>query len=242
MTDAVHAVQFNGLTVGTAPRVVGILSNLERVPGFLANPPTGCDVVELRVDHMNPLHDHHWLDAVREIEAAGWPVIVTLRLAAEGGQWQAPDEERLPLFEKALTVCACIDVELRSPLLPTLAETVRRLGKALIVSHHDFEQMPTTATLADIARRAAVHPQTVVKIAAHVAREEDVQTMANLLTHRPVPNPLCLIGMGDQGRRTRLEFPRQGSCLAYGHVDGSTAPGQYSCAELVAALANLIID
>jgi 3-dehydroquinate dehydratase I len=238
MTDSVHAVRFHGLTVGTGPRVVGILSNLERVSGFLAAPPHGCDVVELRVDHMDPLNATDWMQAVRAMEAAGWPVIVTLRLAAEGGQWQGPDEDRLPLFEEALTACACIDVELRSPLLPTLADAVRRTGKALIVSHHDFEKMPTAAALTDIARRAAVHEQTVVKIAAHVAHEAEVQTMANLLMHRPVPNPLCLIGMGDQGRCTRLDFPRQGSCLAYGHLDGSTAPGQYSCAELVAALAH----
>jgi 3-dehydroquinate dehydratase-1 len=161
-------------------------------------------------------------------------VILTVRLAAEGGRWQLADEERASLFAAGLGNLSAIDVELRSPLLPKLARDARAQGTTIIVSHHDFDRTPDYETLSAIVTRAATH-RGVVKIATMIQREEDVATLRQLLA-RKWPVPLCVIGMGARGAATRVEFAKLGSCLTYGYLDAPSAPGQPSAAELVALM------
>lgn len=234
MNDAI--AQFNSLSVSAkTPRIVGIVSTLTTVPALLADPNPGCDVVEVRLDRMDTAASD-WEAALRTIEADGYPVIATIRIPAEGGQWQQSDEDRQPLFERALAAVACIDIELRSPLLPGLAAQAEASNKAIIISHHDYERTPSLDELARVFDQAAGYANAVVKIAVRVNEPQDSHRLGTFLDQYAVQAPLCLIGMGDLGQSTRLEFPRRGSCLAYGHIDGSTAPGQLSCRELAAAL------
>jgi len=48
--------------------------------------------------------------------------------------------------------------------------------------------------------------------------------------------PICVIGMGELGVKTRTEFPRRGSCLTYGYFESSAAPGQLPAATLMELL------
>ena len=229
-----NIVHFDAVEIGRAPRVVGIISHLQSVGSFLENPEPGCDVVELRLDRMD-VDGGDWESAARALGAAGYPVIATLRIPEEGGEWQGGDEARLPYFERALTCCAAVDIELRSSLCAALAGLAEAQGKALIVSHHDYEQTPGLEVLQAVEQRAALSAGVVVKIAVRVQIAADVECL-KLFLAQPRQQPLCLIGMGDLGIPTRLEFPSLGSCLAYGHLDGSTAPGQLSCRELSARI------
>ncbi len=229
-------VQLNALSVGHEPRIVGIISSLRTVPTFLANPKPGCDIVELRLDRIG-VTQPEWINTAHDIEANGCPVIATLRIQEEGGTWEGADEERRPHLLQALEQCACVDIELRSPLFPELADCAVRHNKALIVSHHDYEKTPPTAELYDVMRRATVNDLCIVKIAVRVNDVSDIERLRDLLINPPVAAPLCIIGMGDLGTPTRIEFPKLGSCLAYGHLDESTAPGQLSCRALAERLA-----
>lgn len=217
--------------MGEASRIVGIISDLKTVPALLADPSPGCDIVEMRLDRMD-VNAPDWIEAAQTIEAQGYPVIATLRIKEEGGDWKGSDEERRPHLLKALDHCACVDIELRSPLFPELAALALQKKKALIVSHHDYDKTPDMAALKAVIARAAVNAQVVVKIAVRVNEPTDIDRLRELLSDAPNPAALCLIGMGDLGTPTRIEFPKLGSCLAYGHIDGSTAPGQLSCKEL----------
>jgi len=223
-------VQFGALPVGDPARVVGIVSSLKTVNALLTDPAPGCNIVELRLDRIG-VGAADWIDAAHAIEEKGVPVIATLRIPEEGGHWQGTDEERRPHLLKALEHCACLDIELRSPLLPEIATEAACRNKALIISHHDYEKTPRLDELRDVLRRAAISERVVVKIAVTVNTQDDVTQLKQLLKESR-PAPLCLIGMGDLGTPTRIEFPKLGSCLAYGHIDGSTAPGQLSCREL----------
>ena len=219
------------VVIGTAPRVVGVISHLETVPSLLDGPNPGCDIVEMRLDQMD-LTRPDWLDAARSLEAAGYPVIATLRLQEEGGGWHESDEARRPHLADAIAQCSCVDVELCSVLRHELIDNATRRRKALILSHHDFKKTPSTEALTDIIERASAGPSIVVKVAVTINQPEDIDRLRALLRRPPTSAPLCLIGMGDAGAPARIEFPRHGSCLAYGHIDGATAPGQLSCAEL----------
>lgn len=234
MNEAV--VHFNNQPVGSkTPRIVGIVSSLSTIPLLLADPDPGCDVVEIRLDRIDTTTEE-WEAALRQIEDAGYPVIATIRIPEEGGDWSHPEEERLALFERALDCSACIDIELRSALLPELAERAKDCNKALIISHHDYDRTPALDELKAVFERAAAFSNAVVKIAVRVHAAEDLELLTSFLKQFSGQSPLCLIGMGDLGQQTRLEFPRRGSCLAYGHIDGATAPGQLSCRELATAL------
>lgn len=230
-----NIVQFNSLTVGRQPRIVGIISGLLTVPAFLATPKPDCDIVELRLDRIG-VAQPEWIQAARDIEQKGCPVIATLRIPEEGGDWKGADEERRLHLLQALEQCACVDIELRSPLFPELAEYAARHNKALIVSHHDYEKTPPTEELCNVMVRATANDQCIVKVAVRVNDDSDIERLRALLTNPPVAAPLSIIGMGDLGTPTRIEFPELGSCLAYGHLDESTAPGQLSCRELAGRL------
>lgn len=223
-------VQFGSVRVGETPRVVGILSSLKQADAVLAGPRPPCDLIELRLDRIG-VDTEDWIECGKAVEAGGFPVIATLRIGEEGGNWAGPDTARRIVFLNALKHLSAIDIELRSALLPELAEEAERRERGLIVSHHDFKKTPQETELEDVIRRASVNNQTVVKIAAHIETEDDIARLKDLLGPQR-PHPLCVIGMGEAGTPTRIEFPKLGSCLAYGHLGESTAPGQLPLEKL----------
>lgn len=204
--------KFGSFTLGSTPRVVGTVSKPDTriVAG-------DCDIVELRLD----------LIPFRSVEL---PVIATIRLASEGGQWTQPDEARLPIFDSALRQCTAVDVELRSVLLEKISALACRHQKALIVSYHDFDKTPPLSELRQVLNKAANYG-TVVKIATLTRTEEDVATLRALFQEN-CSAALCVLGMGPLAKETRMEFPKLGSCFVYGYLDEPVAPGQPAARDL----------
>lgn len=225
--------RFGSLLLGASPKVVGTIAT----PAGLAMSTTGaCHIVELRLDLLG-VDTAVWMAAARRMEAQGQPVVVTLRLASEGGRWDQPDEARWPLFEAALGAVTTVDVEYRSPLLARVSRQACVQQRPLIISYHDFDKTPPLAELQQVIRSAANHG-TVVKIATLTSTEADVATLRALFAEQCSAS-VCLLGMGPLGPRTRHEFPRLGSCLTYGYLDQPIAPGQVSARELMATLTGL---
>lgn len=223
-----------GLAIGKVPRVVGVATTLSTVECFRQQSSPPSDVLEMRLDRMLAQAETGWEDAIRAVEAMGVPVIGTVRLAAEGGAWVMPDEDRWPVIETALRLCSCVDVEYRSSLLAQTVAAANNCGTVVIASYHDFDHTPPAKELEEItARLGGLEGPLVVKIAAQVANASDLDVLRNFLHAYEGRHPLCLIGMGEAGVETRVTFPQQGSCLTYGHLDESTAPGQLSCQELM---------
>ncbi|MGH8595169.1 MAG: type I 3-dehydroquinate dehydratase, partial [Gammaproteobacteria bacterium] len=210
--------RFGNIMLGATAKVVGTVSQA----GTLDKLPTAdCDIVELRLDLIGA-------DALQPIDQ---PVIGTIRLASEGGQWTQPDEARLPLFDAALQHCTAADIELRSPLLDKVSALAAKRQRALIVSYHDFDKTPPLAELRQVMSRAANYG-TVVKIATLTRTEDDLIVLRELFKEN-CSAALCVLGMGPLGPATRVEFPKLGSCFSYGYVDQPVAPGQPSARELM---------
>ena len=224
--------RFGPLTLGLAPKVVGTISQRQTLSERAAFP---CDIVELRLDLLGA-DAPAWPEQIRNIESRGQPVIVTIRLASEGGKWSEADEARLPLFATALENAAAVDVEYRSAVLKEVSALACRKQRALIVSYHDFEKTPPLSELQQVVRTAANYG-TVVKIATLTKTEEDVAVLRALFAEQCSAS-VCLLGMGPLGPRTRVELPRLGSCLTYGFLDAPIAPGQVAARELKAQLAS----
>ncbi len=227
-------------TLGDTARVVGVVSQQGTLARLAARAERDCDVVEVRVDLIGPYEPHSphaepvWLKHARAIEVRGLPVVVTVRLDAEGGKWKQPDELRLPLFEEALRHLAAADIELRSPIIEQVSALARQHKRGLIVSHHDFGRTPPLEELRVIVDKAARYG-TVAKVVTMVRTEEDLAILRALLAEKR-PTPLCVLGMGPLGPQTRIDFPRLGSCLTYGYLDTPVAPGQVSARELMRQL------
>ena len=222
-------VRLKNLELGGLPRVAGVVSSANFPK--LKNLP--CDLVEIRLDSLQENFD--WLQMGREIEATGWPLILTARLKIEGGNWKKPDSERREIFFRALENFSAVDVELQSEIAGEVCAEAKRLEKIAIVSHHDFSKTPTLDELKQIAARAE-KLGTVVKIATMIHSDADVKILEALLAEK-IAAPLCVIGMGAVAAETRVSFAMRGSCLTYGFLDGQpSAPGQLSAAELVKQL------
>ena len=225
--------KLGNLTLGTAPRVVGTVSRTETLAKLAGAGTPDCDIVEVRLDLIGA-DTHGWLEQAKAVETKGVPVILTIRLATEGGQWTQPDDARLPLFQTALEHLSAADIEFHSPLLGKVSALAARHQKALIVSYHDFQKTPAADELRQIIRKAS-NCGAVVKIATLVQTDADVATLHDLLSEKCAAR-ICLLGMGKLGPQTRALFPKLGSCLTYGYLDAPVAPGQVYARELMQQL------
>ena len=238
------------LEVGPVPRVVATLSAL----------PARCalagDIVEVRLDKAGTPGPgvrgevlstpktgrlgqaslpSNWLAHCIEIQSSGKPVLLTVRLKAEGGEWETDGATRLAIYLEALPALAAVDVELSSPIAPMVANEAARLGKAAVISFHDFVKTPPVEELCEIIKRQHAMGS-IAKVSTMIAQSEDVQLLRSLL-RMDWPKPVCVIGMGQQWSETRVEFAALGSCLTYGYLDQPTAPGQISAVDLQQRLA-----
>jgi 3-dehydroquinate dehydratase-1 len=225
--------RFGSLVLGLAPQIVGTVCQAHTLARLAVGVERVCDIVEVRLDLMGTTAPD-WLAHAKAIEAQGFPVVVTIRLASEGGQWAQPDADRLPLFEAALENLSAADIELRSALLSEVSALARQRKRPLIISYHDFAKTPPVGELRQIIWKAASHGA-VVKIATLAETETDLATLRELLGEK-YSALLCVLGMGPLGPRTRVEFPKLGSCLTYGYIDAPVAPGQGSARELMQQL------
>ena len=226
--------RFGNLLLGRGPKVVGTVSQATTLEKLAAGVERQCDIVELRLDLLG-VTDDRWMVHAQAIEAQGIPIVVTIRLASEGGQWTRPDAERWPIFATALTKLVAADIEFRSPLLEKASAFAASHQKALIVSYHDFKQTPPVADLRQVIRTAANYG-TVVKVATLTKTEADLAALRELFTEQCSAS-VCLLGMGELGPASRTLLPRLGSCLTYGYLDTPFAPGQVAAAELLRQLA-----
>ena len=215
-------------SIGKQPRVVAVLTSLDSLNRFAALKVKPCHIAEIRLDHIGPQTD--WLASARALEAAGTPVILTLRAAYEGGKWNGREEDRLKILEQALPEVSAVDVELKSGL----AAKLKGRGAQVVVSFHDFAGTPEAGQL-KATMREAFRQGDVAKISTMINSPGDLDVLEQLLAEK-YPGPVCIIGMGALGVKTRTEFPQRGSCLTYGYFESPAAPGQRPAATLMELL------
>ncbi len=224
-----NPIKVNNLSVGNIPRVVGTISSHKCLEMFTSECTDFCDIAEVRLDEIGIFHG--WVACCQTIEAAGIPVMLTLRNSKEGGKCTLTDQERLKILSEGLECCSIFDVELQSNLTETISPIVKAAGKSLLVSYHDFSGTPSEAELEDKIADASEYAD-IIKIATMVTADIDLLTLNHVLS-KTRNIPLCLIGMSSKGTRTRTSFPCMGSALTYGYLDFVSAPGQLPARNLV---------
>ena len=222
----------NHFEIGKIPRVVGTLTTRAGLDVFPRDYLDACDIAEVRLDEIGVFPG--WTEACKKIEAAGRPVMLTLRSTKDGGKCDRSREDRLAILTQAVGCASIIDVEYNSDSPEKIRPAVHAAGKTLLVSYHDFAQTPSRQVLEKIITEAGRHAS-AVKIATMVNTDTDLLTLEAVLREKR-KIPLCLISMGAMGTPTRTSYPGLGSCLTYGYLDAVSAPGQLSARELVAYL------
>lgn len=221
------------LSKTTGPRVAGTILKREFLESLAAGGTAAmaglpCDLIELRVDGYPDYTG--WSAIAVQLEQVGLPVLMTLRLAKEGGFWKGADRERLAAYQLAIQKVSGVDVELESELAKEIGALARAEGKTAVISYHNFQETPAQKDLERTIERMR-EIGTVAKIAVKVNQLDEVEMLRGLLHHN-WGVPVCILGMGPLGRETRLRFPLEGSCITYGYLDEPGAPGQYSAKEL----------
>jgi len=198
---------------------------------YLARKELPVDAVEVRIDALLAQKM-----PVEEIEAAlrkkKHAVLLTLRIAAEGGQYAWKVADRRNLFLRFLPRVEAIDVELATArAMQPVIDEARRTGKTVVLSAHAIEKPASSAQVARWVGRFDPLPSTILKIAARIRSWRDLQQLAALLVNHP-DWPLAVMGLGPYAAQSRSVLMALGSRLVYGYLDQPAAPSQPSAAEV----------
>lgn len=222
------------ISIGDRSRVAGTITAYETLCAFPSADRPGCALIEVRLDLVGTDHPD-WLEHCVAIETAGFPVILTIRDSSEGGRWRGDETARRALLERAVASLSTVDIEAGSGICTAMCETAQEAGKPVILSFHDFEKTPPLPELRKRVAEIRQHQNAIPKIATMITDDEALQVLSALLSESSA-GPICVIGMGTLGRDTRVSFAYAGSCLTYGYIDESSAPGQWSAAQMVEKL------
>ncbi|MBU3665686.1 MAG: type I 3-dehydroquinate dehydratase [Chthoniobacterales bacterium] len=219
-----------------APLVVATVHTPRGLRQAARSVPKGIDLVEIRLDC---LARHS--EIVSEFgPLIRCPLLFTARHPREGGASGVPAGHRRFVLEQFLPLASAVDVELRSvPDMRDTTSAVRRAGKTLVLSFHDFGRTPPLADLrakVASARRAGAD---VVKIASTLRSARDLATLLLLQTSHPQIG-LATMGMGPLGRVSRLVLAAAGSHLNYGYLDRAQVEGQWEAPVLAARLGEVL--
>jgi len=200
------------------------------------------DLVELRIDFFsgwdNPAAVREAIAVVRAALPEEVPVIFTFRTEREGGQRDIRPEAYADLLGLAIAAGVdAIDVELftERAFLLRIVSAAHEAGVFVVMSSHDFESTPPRAEI--LARLAAQQElgADVLKLAVMPSNPRDVLTMMDATAEFVAEQarcPVITMSMGGLGVVSRLAGETYGSCVTFGSVGASSAPGQIEAHEL----------
>ena len=180
--------------------------------------------------------------------AAGSPVLLTCRTAAEGGRAQLDDAAYGALLRSVLDGLtdwaperrpAAIDVEIQRGCLPQVCTQAHALSIDVVASFHDFEATPADEALEEVLARMAREGADLAKIAVWPTSAQDVARLLGVCARATAGAgersglgvPVAAMSMGALGAVSRVA-PAFGSALTFAVVPDeqgqarASAPGQ----------------
>lgn len=124
-----------------------------------------------------------------------------------------------------------VEVESEDDFKNEVIEAARLKNCRSIVSYHDFVKTPVISELEQIMKWCFESGCDIAKIACHV---DSIEGCSRLLSLYSCGKPVISIGMGEQGKITRIAAVLLGAPFTYASVDSSrqTAPGQIDSEKL----------
>lgn len=194
------------------------------------------DLVEFRADYY-PLDPDSIRTVIAKVKEAsqGAPLLFTCRTAEEGGARSASDREYRDMNLAAAKAGAdLVDVQLMwadtdRPGRRELIGELQSEGAAVLGSFHDFQGTPPADEMVRKMARMQILGCDITKMAVMPRDREDVlELMFASVSMREgwADRPYVTMAMGDHGRVTRAACSFTGSCITFGSLTESSAPGQ----------------
>ena len=244
-------VRWRQLTLGAGRPAVclPVMGRDERALGAFAHAAAlaGAEVIELRADSLLAMPTAaQAASMIRAVRAAApdVPLLFTLRTARDGGAG-LPDADAyeallcgLMALEDALPDALDCELSVGEAAFSRIAACAHDAGVSLVGSSHDFAKTPERT---EIVRRLTLMERLgadVCKIAVMPKTRADVLTLmqAALEADESLCAPLIAISMRPLGAITRVGGELFGSCLTFGAVGQTSAPGQMDARALRGAL------
>jgi 3-dehydroquinate dehydratase-1 len=198
------------------------------------------DLIEWRTDFFQDATAKGFADSLSRLRSVlpNEPIIFTLRIKAEGGAREMPQDAREASIESvaATGLADIIDIELcnDTPFVESVVRVAHENGVRVILSFHDFEKTPANEELLAKISLVNLRGGDIAKIAVMPQTHSDVLRLleVTLQARRCLPRlPLCTMAMGRLGILSRVAGFLFGSDMAYAVGQESSAPGQIPIAE-----------
>ena len=223
-------IRIGTVELGAIPRVAVALTDRD-VRDDAKRVAALVDVFELRIDRFTRHEPEHVAQVISVARGSGVPLLATVRSAAEGGEAELTEGERLKLLQVVAPWVDALDIELSASIRDDVIALAHQHGKPVVVSLHDFEGTPAKDVLLKAIATGTKLGADIFKLATTVTSPADLTTLLDVL--RVAPGQLIVIGMGVDGLASRVFFPLVGSLLTWGFLNTVGAPGQLPIAELV---------
>lgn len=212
----------------TAPEVIGVVDRLVAQADLDTLAARGLRVLEFRFDSFKEP-----IAAAVELARANKSKFAIL------GTMRETERNRNSLesaYGEFIDVVDAVDIEIatKEPLCANLVSIVRKAGKQLMISHHNFSGVPALSDLNAMYEQARRLSPDFIKFAiAAQSRAEVESLMRFLLDHAREGIPLSVFAMGKPGLISRVAAGMLGSLFTYGYLTEPNAPGQLSAVELL---------
>jgi len=176
------------------------------------------NLAELRVDLLKPSERTRAAELPEKVQI---PLILTIRLAEDGGRWGINGEseaERINLFLALLNSApwSFVDIEGNHPLTE-VRRAAEAVGAKIIRSVHDFSDNLLSGpvpVLTDLISRLGAEGN-ILKIAANCADSAALLNLARAAAATKFLDKKILIAMGEYGSPSRILSQRHGSLWTY---------------------------
>lgn len=173
-------------------------------------------------------------------------IIFTYRAREEGGNRETDNEDRLNVITKVIEKKAsnAIDIETISDVdfIEKIKKVLENSDNQLILSYHNFEEIPEEKAIKKAVNKALNYGD-IVKLAFMVNNKDSLKNLEILGQEFRIENskiPLILIGMGEEGKETRILPEKYNSNLTFLSDKKSSAPGQVAYEEFDSLRKNLL--
>ncbi|MCK9183057.1 MAG: type I 3-dehydroquinate dehydratase [Fibrobacteraceae bacterium] len=215
-------------------------SSFKKEPkGNLANKAKLCTALEIRYDLFEKDTDFSAIASAVHEQFPSALLIGTIRLERDGGKFPTVEAaSRISLFREILSssfVPNFIDIEVEElGSLPELTKLPSFKCTKILVSHHNFQGIPSDEELNWLLFLAESSKASGFKVAAMSTKEDDVLPLYDFIrkNHRNF-ELFSLFAMGETGRESRIKSLLCGANLSYCSLNRYEAPGQLSIEESI---------
>lgn len=190
------------------------------------------EMAEIRLDRC-PLDDGE----IRELfSVTDIPLIATCRIS-ECRAGEAEARKKYLAAIEAGAKYADLEVEASAFTGRDIRRACNRCGTLLVRSWHNFRETPSDAVLRSVLDKCAGFGADIIKIVTTAESDEDIARVMGLYDDA-APGTLIAFAMGEKGRESRMDALKNGAPYTYASLseDDSAAPGQWTTAEMKAAL------